>query len=217
MQYNFTNGKILEVGTMYCVGQNYAKHIAEMGGNKPTDPIIFIKPSTSYVPNNGKIIIPDISQMCHHEVELVVIIGQDAYKVTEEYAHTIIAGYAVGIDCTLRDIQAKAKKEGHPWAVAKGFYTSAPISSVIPIENFSEYYPNFELELKVNGETRQKSNTKYMERSIPTLIEYITSIFKLKAGDCIFTGTPEGVGQIQSGDKIKASLVNYIDLEVDVC
>jgi len=211
----FKNGKELEVRTMYCIGQNYAKHAAEMGGKVSSDPIIFIKPPAAYIENGGKILLPDISNNVHHEVELVVVIGKNCININEKDAVNYIAGYAVGIDATLRDLQKKAKENGHPWAVAKGFYSSAPISDIIPAEEFAGKIPFFELELKVNGELKQKSSTENMERTVGKLIEYLSRIFTLEPGDCIFTGTPEGVGQIVKGDKLFAELKGFVTLSVE--
>ena len=216
MDYDFTDGRKLKVGTMYCVGQNYSKHAKEMGSEMPNDPIIFIKPPNAYVSNGGKVILPSISNLPHHEVELVVVIGKDCNNVRTNDAVKYIAGYAVGLDITLRDIQNKAKKDGHPWAVAKGFRTSAPISKIVSATQFGEEIPFFALELKVNNEMRQAANTKEMERSVAVLISYLSGIFGLREGDCIFTGTPEGVGEIKHGDKLHAELKGFISLDVIV-
>ncbi|MBI5325221.1 MAG: fumarylacetoacetate hydrolase family protein [Ignavibacteriae bacterium] len=216
MEYEFTDGRKMNVGTMFCVGQNYSKHAKEMGSEVPKDPIIFLKPANAYIPDGGKIILPSISNLPHHEVELVVIIGKDCDNIDINEAKNYIAGYAVGLDITLRDIQNKAKKDGHPWAVAKGFRTSAPISKIIPSSQFGIDIPDFELELKVNGEIKQRVNTNEMERSVEVLISYLSGIFGLREGDCIFTGTPEGVGVINHGDKLHAQLKGYVTLEVKV-
>jgi 5-carboxymethyl-2-hydroxymuconate isomerase len=160
--------------------------------------------------------IPDFSNLCHHELELVVVIGKHCSNIDKSEAYKFIAGYAVGIDVTLRDIQNSAKQKGQPWAVAKGFVTSAPISQVISSEKFDGNVPDFELRLLVNGEQKQYGNTKDMERSVPELIEYLSKVFTLNPGDCIFTGTPEGVGQIKKGDKLVAELVGYTKIELNV-
>lgn len=212
----FTDGSTLALGNIYCIAKNYSKHAAEMQSTVPKSPSVFIKPSTAYIKNNENIVIPDISQMVHHEVELVVVIGKDCINVTKDDAENYIAGYAVGIDVTLRDIQNKAKESGSPWAICKGFATSAPISDVIPINTLSEKIPFFDLSFSVNGVTKQQGNTKDMERSVGVLIEYLSKIFHLHQGDCIFTGTPEGVGQIVKGDTLTAELVGYAKLKVNV-
>lgn len=218
MNFNlkFDNGKTLEIGSIFCIGSNYAKHINEMGGTKPEAPVIFLKPRSAYLENGGVIRIPPFSELCHHELELVVIIGEHCEKIDRNDAYKYIAGYAVGIDVTLRDIQNSAKQKGRPWAVAKGFVTSSPISPVISSEKFEGKIPNFELRLLVNGIEKQYGNTKDMERSIPELVEYLSNVFTLNPGDCIFTGTPEGVGQIKKGDKLFAELVGYTKIELSV-
>jgi acylpyruvate hydrolase len=216
MEYEFTDGRKMKVGTMYCVGQNYSKHAKEMGSEVPKDPIIFLKPPIAYVPDGGKVIIPAISNLPHHEVELVVIIGKECENINVNDAVNYIAGYAVGLDITLRDIQNKAKKDGHPWAVAKGFRTSAPISKIVSASQFGDEVPFFNIELKVNGEVKQSTSTKEMERSVAVLISYLSGIFGLREGDCIFTGTPEGVGEIKHGDKLHAELKGHVTLDVGV-
>jgi 2-keto-4-pentenoate hydratase/2-oxohepta-3-ene-1,7-dioic acid hydratase in catechol pathway len=212
----FTNGKELRPGVMYGIGQNYAKHAKEMNSTVPAEPVIFIKPPSSYIPGGDRIKAPKMSNNVHHEVELVVVIGKECVNVSKEDAYKYIAGYAVGIDVTMRDLQNKAKTEGKPWAVCKGFATSAPISRIIPIEEISSDNPDFDIELLVNGEMRQAVNTSEMERSVGVLIEYLSEIFGLYPGDCIFTGTPEGVAKIQSGDKLFAELKGFTTLEVEV-
>ena len=215
-EFKFKKGERLSVGTMYGIGKNYAKHAVEMGGEVPKEPIIFIKPPVCYVENGESITLPAMSENVHHEVELVVVIGKRCENISQENAREYIAGYAVGLDLTMRDIQNQAKDKGQPWAVAKGFYRSAPISEVIPADEFGDDIPFFDLKLDVNGETRQSSNTKYMERTVATLVEYLSKVFTLEPGDCIFTGTPEGVGKIVSGDKLKAELVNFATLEIEI-
>lgn len=215
-ELKYTNGKNIEIGSIFCIGSNYSKHIKEMGGSKSEEPVIFLKPRAAYLPNGGTIKIPDFSKLCHHELELVVVIGEYCANVDKSDAINYIAGYAVGIDVTLRDIQSQAKQKGQPWAVAKGFFTSAPISDVVPAEKFDGKIPDFDMRLFVNGELRQISNTAEMERTVPELIEYLSKVFTLNSGDCIFTGTPEGVGQIVKGDVVRAELVGFTEIEVAV-
>ncbi len=208
----FLDGEKIELANIYCVASNYPKHAEEMGTKIPEEPVIFLKPTSAYVPDGGKILLPLLSNNVHHEVELVVVIGKDGFNISKVNALDYIAGYAVGIDVTMRDVQAKAKLEGKPWGIAKGFYTSAPISKVVKANQFNGQIPNFELLLKVNGEIRQQSNTKFMERSVDSLVSFISRIFSLNTGDCIFTGTPKGVGKINHGDKIYAELCGYTSL-----
>jgi 2-keto-4-pentenoate hydratase/2-oxohepta-3-ene-1,7-dioic acid hydratase in catechol pathway len=208
------DGTEVPVGTMYCIGQNYAKHAAEMGSSVSDSPTVFIKPPSAYIENGDDILLPDFSSNIHHEVELVVLIGKDCRQINEEDAWQYIAGYAVGIDVTLRDLQGQAKKEGKPWSVAKGFYTSAPISTFVSQINFGSEIPFFDLKLWVNGELKQSGTTKEMERTVANLLKYLAGVFTLRRGDLIFTGTPEGVGQIKSGDKIYAELSELTKLTV---
>ncbi len=210
---NFSDGRTMKAGTLFCVASNYSKHAKEMGTAIPTEPSIFIKPPQAIIPDGGTILLQAMSENVHHEVELVLVIGKECINVSAEEAVKYIAGYAVGIDVTMRDVQAKAKAEGKPWAIAKGFVTSAPLSQVIPVEQFTSI-PDFNLELEVNGVMKQKGRTSEMERSPAMLIEYLSKVFTLYPGDCIFTGTPEGVGKINSGDNITARLNGFAWLNV---
>jgi 2-keto-4-pentenoate hydratase/2-oxohepta-3-ene-1,7-dioic acid hydratase in catechol pathway len=202
--YTLPHGITLPIGTMYCIGKNYAAHAKEMGGEVPPSPMVFLKPPSSYLPHGSMLALPSFSSNVHHEVELVVLIGTDCADVPPEQAHSVIAGYAVGLDITLRDIQAQAKQRGEPWAVAKGFRGSAPISPFVPPTD--DPFPDFELFLTVNGRVRQQGSTAMMERSTADLIAYLSSVFTLRAGDVIFTGTPEGVSAITHGDRLHAEL-----------
>ncbi len=214
--YNFTDGRELTIGTMFCIGRNYSAHAKEMGGEPATDPVVFLKPPQAYLPDGSSLKLPDFSENVHHELELVVVIGRDCSNIGREEAASYIAGFGVGIDFTLRDIQAKAKEKGHPWAVAKGFTGAAPISKIVPFEEIGSADHEFELELKINGEPGQRGNTRDMERQVSVLIEYLSIVFTLRAGDCIFTGTPEGVGQVRSGDHLAAELKGYTELKIDI-
>lgn len=215
-KYKVQDSTEISVGTMYCIGQNYAKHAAEMGGTKSQEPMVFIKPPSAFIPNGSSVRLPDFSTNVHHEVELVVLIGEDCHNIEINDAYKYIAGYAVGVDVTLRDIQQSAKNSGKPWAVAKGFHTSAPISEFVPQSTFGNEIPFFGLKLWINDELKQYGNTKDMERSVGQLIKYIAGVFTLRRGDIIFTGTPEGVGQIRKGDRINAELEGFVTVNVGV-
>lgn len=213
----FKDGRTLPVGTMYGIGQNYSKHAKEMGSTLPRgEKIIFIKPSSSYVPDGGKIVLPNFSTEVHHEVELVVVMGKECVDVTKEKAWDYIAGFGIGIDATLRDLQKQAKEKGLPWAISKGFRTSAPISTIVPISQFERSKKDFEFQLKINGEVRQIGNTVDMIYSVEELIEFLSQIFILQPGDIIFTGTPEGVGKLNNGDRLEAELFGYTKLSIEV-
>jgi 2-keto-4-pentenoate hydratase/2-oxohepta-3-ene-1,7-dioic acid hydratase in catechol pathway len=210
----FTNGDSLDCGTIFCVASNYSLHAKEMGTPVPAEPSIFIKPPQALIHNGDTVVLPEQSSNVHHEVELVVCIGKDCGNINAANASDYIAGYAVGIDVTMRDVQSKAKTEGKPWAVAKGFRTSAPVSDFVPSDQFDGTVPDFGLSLYVNGELKQNGNTSDMERSVITLVEYLSKVFSLRRGDLIFTGTPEGVGKIVSGDVLVARLSDLVELNV---
>ncbi len=211
----FLDGSKINVGTMFCIGSNYAKHIKEMGGVVTSDPTVFIKPAQALIRDNEKVVLPDFSENVHHEVELVTVIGKDCYNIEPQDAYDYIAGFSVGIDVTLRDIQNNCKTNGKPWAVAKGFRTSAPISKIVPLSALGDT-KYFDLKLEINDEIKQSGNTSEMERSVEQLVSYLSNVFSLRAGDVIFTGTPEGVGKINKGDKLTASLSDFVNLEVFV-
>ncbi len=207
----------IKPNNIFCVGLNYSNHIKEMNSlfKKSEYPVIFLKPNSAIINNNETIIIPDLSNEVNYETELVIIIKKDCYNIEKEKASEYILGYSIGIDVTLRDIQKKAKENGHPWALAKGFYTSAPISDIVLKENISNIQ-NIDFCLYVNEELKQKGNTNDMLFKIDELISYLSKYFSLKKGDLIFTGTPEGVGLIKKGDKLKAILNNSVELNINV-
>jgi 2-keto-4-pentenoate hydratase/2-oxohepta-3-ene-1,7-dioic acid hydratase in catechol pathway len=211
--FQFTNGDKLPVGIFYGIGRNYEAHAREMGGVVTGKTIVFIKPPSAYIEDGEMILLPRFSKLVHHEVELVVVIGKECSNVSADKAEDYIAGYAVGVDVTLRDVQNKARLNGNPWTVAKGFATSAPVSMIVPASELGKS-PEFGIELRINGELRQQGNTHDMIRSAPELIEYLSSVFTLQPGDAIFTGTPEGVGPIVCGDQVHAELKGYIALDV---
>lgn len=202
--WTLTDGSEIPVGTLYCIGRNYAAHAREMGAVVVDDPIIFIKPPAAYVPDGSTIERPAFSDDVHHEVELVVVIGHDTDGVDPDRAWEVIAGVGVGLDLTARDVQAKAKSMGHPWAVAKSWKASAPVSRIIPVPHCGK--GPWDIALSVNGHVRQSASTFEMERSIESLVSTVARIFSLRRGDAIFTGTPSGVGPIRSGDTLYATL-----------
>ncbi|MBN8587281.1 MAG: fumarylacetoacetate hydrolase family protein [Rhodothermia bacterium] len=208
------NGPI-QPGKIICIGRNYAEHAKEMQSEVPKEPMIFLKPATSLVGNEGEMIIPHQSNEVHHEVELVVAIGVGGKNISEDHALKHVAGYAVGLDMTARDIQARAKKSGSPWSVAKGFDTFAPIGDFVAAENV-ENVQKRQITLKINGEIRQQGQTEDMIFPVSTLVAYASTIFSLEPGDLIYTGTPEGVGPVQRGDVLEAAIEGLPILRVTV-
>ncbi|KAF5198875.1 Acylpyruvase fahd1 protein [Thalictrum thalictroides] len=208
--------KFTTLGTkIVAVGRNYGAHAIELGNTIPKEPIIFLKPTSSYLPNGGTIEIPYPYESLHHEVELAVVIAHKARDVSESKAMDFVGGYAVALDMTAREIQSSAKEEGLPWTVAKGQDTFTPISSFIPKSMVQDPH-NLKLWLKVNGEYRQKGSTKDMIFKIPYLISHISSIMTLFEGDVILTGTPPGVGPVNLYQNITAGIEGLIDVNFDV-
>ncbi|PLY03124.1 MAG: acylpyruvase [Desulfuromonas sp.] len=205
----------IPVGKVVCLGRNYSEHISELGNAVPDQPVIFIKPSTSIIPDGKTVVIPDYSDDCHHEVELALLIGKSGRKIKQQDAMEHVAGYGVAVDLTLRDVQSKQKEKGLPWEIAKGFDTACPLSDFVPAERIEDPH-NLRLTLSVNGETRQDGNTSLMMRQIPQIIEEMSSIFTLEEGDIILTGTPAGVSRIVSGDVMVAEIEQVGRLEVKV-
>ncbi|XP_071536052.1 oxaloacetate tautomerase FAHD1, mitochondrial-like [Panulirus ornatus] len=198
------------------VGRNYRDHCRELGNAVPTKPLLFMKPPSSYLEEGcGPILIPRGCCNCHHEVELGVVIGNKCQDVPEQDVMSCIAGYALTLDMTARDIQEEAKKKGNPWAVAKGFDTALPVSRFISKKELHD--PSaVGLWCKVNEEMRQNGTTADMVFSIPYLISYISQYFTLHPGDLVLTGTPAGVGSVQPGDVILAGLGDIVTMKFTV-
>ncbi|MGF1670981.1 MAG: fumarylacetoacetate hydrolase family protein [Balneolaceae bacterium] len=199
----------LTAGSIYCIGRNYARHALELNNPVPNEPVVFLKPRSSLIFGNGNVTIPVQSESVHHEVEMVLLIGKKAKRIQPDETASIIEAISVGIDLTARDIQQKAKEKGQPWSIAKGFDTFAPVGNFVPFETIGDLN-DLILELSINDKICQQGNTKDMLFPVEKIIAYLTSIFTLYPGDLIFTGTPEGVGEIHTGDIITAKLGNQI-------
>jgi len=213
---SFQNGgPTLRVGKILCLGRNYAEHVKEMKAERPDTPVVFLKPSTALIHSGETVILPPFSHDVHHEVEMVVVIGKGGKNIERHRAYDHVAGYAVGLDMTLRDVQSDAKRRGLPWTVAKGFDTSAPVSEVVEKSAIADPHA-LALSLKVNGFVRQQGNTGAMLVRVDDLIAYLSGVFTLEEGDLIFTGTPEGVGPVTRGDVLEATLGSSARLRVRV-
>lgn len=197
------------------IGRNYAAHIQELSNERPSEPVIFTKPDTALLKGNAPFYYPEFTQEIHHEVELVLKISREGKHVDEKFALKYFNEIGIGIDFTARDVQAKAKEKGLPWALAKGFDGSAPISDFIPVDQFSDLnHINFSLQ--VNGELKQTGNTKLMLFDFSYMISYLSKFITLKTGDLIFTGTPAGVGPIKIGDRLVAFIEDREMLNFEV-
>jgi 2-keto-4-pentenoate hydratase/2-oxohepta-3-ene-1,7-dioic acid hydratase in catechol pathway len=186
-----------------CIGRNYADHIAELHNERPSEPVIFLKPDTAVIKDNEPFYHPDFSNDIHHEVEIVLKINKIGKNIEAKFAHKYYDEIGIGIDFTARDLQAKLKEKGLPWEKAKAFNGSAPISNFVQKSQFADL-KNLNFHLEVNGETRQKGNTEMMLWNFDEIIAEISKYFTLKTGDLIFTGTPSGVGKVNIGDKLTA-------------
>ncbi|MCC9165745.1 fumarylacetoacetate hydrolase family protein [Pontibacter harenae] len=197
------------------IGRNYAEHIAELKNEVPDEPVIFFKPDTAVLRNNEPFYYPEYSQDIHHEVELILRISREGKNIDKKFAQKYYDSIGLGIDFTARDIQSKAKAKGLPWTLAKGFNGSAPISEFLPLDQFPDLH-NINFRLDVNGETKQKGNSKMMMNTFDDIIAYISRFITLKTGDIIFTGTPEGVGPVQIGDRLEGYVEDkkLLDFEV---
>lgn len=188
-----------------CVGRNYAAHAAELQNAVPDKPLIFLKPDTAVLTDNRDFYHPDFSQEIHFECEIVYRICKEGKHVNARFAHQYYDGIGLGIDFTARDLQDEIKKKGHPWTLAKMFDNSAPISEFLDPASLPAHN-NLHFQLRVNDVVRQTGHSENMLFPIDVLIAYITQFITLKKGDLIFTGTPEGVGKVNVGDRLQASL-----------
>tara|TARA_X000000368_G_scaffold153307_1_gene120856 strand:+ start:197 stop:847 length:651 start_codon:yes stop_codon:yes gene_type:complete len=191
------------VNHVYCVGRNYSAHAKEMGADERKPPFFFTKPNWTITTDDVK--YPKYTNDLQHEVELVIAVGEDMS----------IFGFAVGVDLTRRDVQGIAKESGKPWFSGKSFVGSAPISDVIPIKD-SDRLSDLELKLKVNGELRQSASCSEMIWSPKEILCEMAADIPLGQGDLIFTGTPAGVGRIQSGDMIEATITDRAELSFKI-
>lgn len=183
-----------------CIGRNYADHISELGNERPSEPVIFMKPDTAILKNNEPFYHPDFSDDIHHEVEVLVKIKKEGKSISPEFADDYYDEIGLGVDFTARDIQTKVKEKGLPWERAKAFNGSAPVSEFMLRKDFDMANLNFHLEK--NGETVQEGNTNLMLWNINEVISEISKFILLKTGDIIFTGTPKGVGPVAIGDRL---------------
>ncbi len=202
-------------GKLLCIGRNYARHAAEMKSDAPASPMVFLKPASAIIRDGGVVKLPPDSADVHHEVELVAVIGRQGKNIAGSDALGYVAAYAVGLDMTARDIQAEAKKRGHPWSVAKGFDTFAPLGPFAPAREVADPQA-LEIRLTVNGQARQCGYTRDMLFTVAELIAFCSRIFTLEPGDLLYTGTPQGVGPVEKGDVLEASATGLPGLRIKV-
>lgn len=201
------------VRRIFCIGRNYAEHAREMGATVDKDtPLFFTKPADAVVTDGADVIYPQATSDLHHEVELVVALGAGGHDLSAQDAGKLIWGYGVGLDLTRRDLQAIAKAKSHPWDVAKGFDHSAPVSALRPAGEVT-LAADTALTLDINGQRRQQGRLGDMIHGVDEIIAILSTLFALKAGDLIFTGTPAGVSALQRGDRFHAEVAGVATLE----
>jgi fumarylpyruvate hydrolase len=192
------------VHRIYCVGLNYAAHARESGADPGGSPIFFSKPADAVVESGAAIPYPPGTKELHHEIELVVALSGGGRNLAPAQALERVFGYAAGNDLTRRDLQRAAKKAGQPWDTAKGFDCSAPLAAIRPAAQ--GHLSHGRIWLKVNGELRQQSDLRDLIWGVPQVIAALSRLFELQPGDLIFTGTPEGVGPLQPGDRVEGGI-----------
>lgn len=209
------NKQAVSIGNIFCVGRNYAAHVTELGNERTTDPVIFLKPTSALCTEDNLINLPDFSNHVDYETELVLLIGAVAKHINPKHALKYIAGYGIGLDLTARDLQSTAKEQGLPWAVAKGFDCSACISKFIPAHEI-QAPSHLKFHMKQNGVMRQHGDVSLMLFDIPYIITYLSTHFTLQPGDLVYTGTPEGVGRVNKGDQFELSLNDKLSANFSV-
>jgi fumarylpyruvate hydrolase len=207
-------GQLFPIHRIYCVGRNYAEHTKEMGGDTK-DPPFFFQKNPDNVIADGTFPYPPQTQNVHHELELVVALKSGGSNIKAADAMSHVFGYAVGIDMTRRDLQDVAKKLARPWEVAKAFEASAPITAIVPASQV-ETIARGAIWLEINGVRKQTGDLSQMIWDVPNQIAFLSTLFELKPGDLIFTGTPSGVGPVKKGDRLKGHVDGVGDLEVTV-
>jgi 2-keto-4-pentenoate hydratase/2-oxohepta-3-ene-1,7-dioic acid hydratase in catechol pathway len=209
------SSKEYTIRKIVCVGKNYEEHVKELGGDIPEKPVIFLKPASSVIYSNDKVIKPSFTKDLHHEAELVLLIGSKIKNGDMVQAENAIIGYGVGLDMTLRDVQNELKKKGNPWTISKCFDTSAVLSEFV-MKKDHKLTLEEEITLTVNGTTKQKEKLKLMIVKPVELVQYISSLMTLEEGDLIYTGTPAGVSRVEPGDKLHVSITGIADLDCSI-
>jgi len=197
-----------------CIGRNYAKHIEELANERPTEPVVFLKPDSAILPKKIPFFMPSFSNDIHYEVEVLIKINKVGKYIDAKFAHKYYEEIGLGIDFTARDIQAKCKEKGLPWEKAKSFDGSAVVSDFYPKEQFD--LENLQFQLLQNDIVVQDGNTNAMLWKIDELIAYVSQFFTLKKGDIIFTGTPAGVGKVKENDILIGKLATKEVFQIKV-
>ena len=188
-----------------CIGRNYLAHVKELDNALPTEPMFFMKPDTALLPAGEPFPYPDFSKEIHYETELVLRVCKTGKAIDEKSASEYYDAITVGIDFTARDLQSQCKAKGHPWEIAKSFDYSAPIGEFKKISDLRNT-DDISFGMKLNGEWVQQGHSRDMIFSFDKIIAHVSRFVTLNEGDCIFTGTPQGVGEVHVGDRLELFL-----------
>lgn len=205
--------EVFPVAHVFCVGRNYAAHAREMGSSDREPPFFFTKFSDAVVPSGTILRYPPGTQEFQYEGELVVAIGAEGHRVSQEEAGRLIYGYAAGLDMTRRDLQLAARQQGRPWDLGKNFAQSAPVGDLRPGNGTIR---EGTIELRVNDVVKQSANLQDMIWNIAEILSFLSGFYKLQPGDLVFTGTPAGVGNVVPGDRIEVHISGLPTLRVSV-
>lgn len=206
---------LFPVRRIYCVGRNYLAHVRELGNDEKAPPLFFAKAPDMIVADGSTIPYPPLTQNLHHEVELVVGISVGGANISVDRALDHVYGYAVGFDMTRRDLQQAAAKAGRPWEIGKSYDNSAPCSAIYPASQVG-HLNRGKIQITVNGQVRQDSDISLMMWNVAEIIHYLSLQVTLEPGDLIFTGTPEGVGPVVSGDEMAGSVEGLGQLKIKI-
>ncbi|MGB0732575.1 MAG: fumarylacetoacetate hydrolase family protein [Pontibacterium sp.] len=201
----------LPVGKVVCIGRNYADHAAELNNPIPDEPLLFMKPATSLTQLEGGFSIPSDKGEVHYETEMALLLGSSITNATPDEALASVSHVGVALDLTLREVQSTLKAKGQPWERAKAFDNACPISGFVPVDVIGDLQ-DVVVSLEINGELRQSGNSALMLNPVASMLSYMSHCFTLSAGDIVLTGTPAGVGELLSGDKLLVQLGTYISI-----
>ncbi len=196
----------MPIRRIFCVGRNYEAHAREMGVAVDREaPFYFTKAAEHYLPSGSTVPYPPGTSNYHYELELVVVIGAPAFRIAADRALDCVFGYACGLDMTRRDLQAAAKDQRRPWDLGKDVEQSAVLSEIVPASDIGHPVAGH-IELRVNGAIKQSADISQLIHKVPEVIAHLSTFYHLHAGDVIYTGTPEGVGPVQSGDSLEGAI-----------
>lgn len=216
-QHRFNDGQHLSLptGKVVCVGRNYADHARELNNPVPDQPLLFIKPATALTPLEQPLLRPDFGGDCHFEAELAVLIGSQLTRADADATLAAVAGYGLGLDLTLRELQSELKQKGHPWEMAKAFDGSCPLSPFVAPEQIADI-DDCEYRLLLNDQPQQHGQTRNMITKVGALLAYCSRYFTLMPGDVVLTGTPAGVGKLTRGDRLELTLESCLRVNTEV-